>query len=514
MKKILLLTLLLGLPVRGFAQRQPDLSDRWLMNERLIDLVDNYERYSRFEGRSDAYSFLALFRRPDVKVYCDYMASTDFGKDIAVSDYVTLTQQLADRFVQISNLRHGPYEYKDGRWHTVLEFDKRIDYEDEKGYTFSTRFPIAGGDFHLVADCVWVEDDEEFRIESLTGSKNPSSVFPEGKFYIVQRKNEIDNRILSGGKPLEFNDYGFTILGGNPSFEFDDDDYLLTRNTEQGTDRYDILTFSMVPKRFRARARFSFSPIGAYAVTTGTDDIKASSFGVEAGGDIGYALSLAKSTKLAFYTGLGFSVSSISLNAENVSYGYDITLPDASGNPYTYLRSYELQKVTEGISLTDIAIPFYASLEQNLGSKLAVVADAGVKIYLSTTAKARPYHITGTVLDGEGQYSTIDQDFTRFVAPNQNTLNQFSVSLMAKAGIDYSFATGKYAFIHVGYEHGLTESYSPEAMRKWFDAKGIYPLVYYEGTDVAVHSFLSSISYRRSGLVAELGIRIKFGKNN
>ena len=513
MKKVLLLTLFLGISALGFAQRQPEIGERWLMNERLIDLVDNYERFSRFEGRSDSYSFLSLFRRPDVKVFCDYMASTDFGKEISVSDYVTLSQELADRFVQISDIRHGPYEYKDGHWHTMLEFNKRIDYEDEKGYTFSTNFPIAGGDYHIVAECVWMEDNEEFQIESINGRQNPSSSFPEGKFLIVQRKNEIDNRVLSNGKPLVFNDYGFSIQGGNPSFEFDDDDYLLTQNLEQGTDRYDILTFNMVPKRFRARGRLSLSPFGAYAVTTASEDVKASSFAVEAGADIGYALSLAKSTKLAIYTGLGFSFSSISLSAENISYGYDITTSGATGEPFTYRRTYDLQKVTEGIVLTDIAIPFFASLEHNFGKKLAIVADAGVKIYLNTTASARPYHILGTVLGQEEEAYTIDQDFDRFVAPNQNTLNQFSVSLMAKAGIDYAFATGKYAFIHVGYEHGLTESYSPEALRKWFDAGGIYPLVYYNGADVAVHSFLSGVSYRRGGVVMEAGIRIKFGKN-
>lgn len=495
------LALLVGLC--AFAQK-PEINQKWLMNERLLDLLNNYENYVNFNKKSDSYAFMVLFDNSDAPVFCDYLASKNYGKTVSAREYANYSQGLEDRTVLISNLRKTALKEEDGVWKASLEFDKRIDYEDSLGFVFSTMAPMSGGDFHLTMECVWDPASSSFLIQSIKGKENSQSSFPKGDFHIVQKKNEIDSRMLYNGKPLQFNEYGFAILPAGGIFAVDDDDFSLTVHHSPGAGRYEVNSFSVMPKRFRARAHVSFSPIGAYNVTASTDgSIASKSWNVEVGGDIGYAFTLGKSTKLALYTGLGYAISSLSLSASDIRYNLDI----ADSNRELITRSYNLQEVTEGLSLMDIAIPAFLSLEQNLSPKLTLVMDLGVKAYLSTSAKPKPYHIKGTV---NGQ--SLDKDYEQFVSPNQNSMNQFSVSLMGKAGLDFAVSSGKYIFLHVGYEMGLTDSYAPVTPVQWYSSSGIYPLVYTGSADVAVHSFLGSISYKRSGLVFELGARFKFGK--
>lgn len=509
MKRFVLPFLLLFMGVSLNAQ-QPEVSQTWLMNERLLDLLNSYERFVSFDQRSDTYAFMALFKSQDAKVYCDYFASPDFGTQVKAADYSKYSQGLSDRTVQISNIRKSAYSLVDGDWRTKLEFDKKVEYEDSLGLVFSTKSPLAGGDFHLTMDCVWDKQSQSFRIVSISGKENEASSFPKGVFNIVQRKNEIDDRMLYGGKKLQFNEYGFAILSPGQQFEVDDDDFSLTINKTPGAGRYELNTFSIVPKRFRVKGHVSLSPFGAYKVTASAgDDITAKSSSFEIGADVGYAVSLSKSSKLVFYTGLGVSFSSIDLKAKDIR--YSMTISDAARA--NVIRAYNLTEASEGIKMTDIVIPAYLSLENNLSPKMTLTVDAGAKVYLASSVSPKAYKIKGTVtVNGVGH--DIDNTYDQFVSPNTNTLNQFAIAVFGKIGMDYAFSSGKYVYLKVGYEMGMTDSYAPSTPVQWYDSSGIYPLVYSGTSDVAVHSFMGSVSYKRSGVALELGVRFKFGKKN
>ena len=509
MKKLATSFLLLFLGFTLLAQ-QPELSQRWHMNERLLDVINNYERFVSFDQRSDSYAFLALFKSKNAPVFCDYFSSPEFGTTINAEKYVTYSQTLSDRAVQISNLKRGMYKFADETWHIDLEFDKRIEYEDSLGLVFSTKFPISGGDFHIKIDCAWDSSSDSFKITSISGKENESSRFPKGKFSIVQRKNEIDERMLYGGKKLDFNEYGFVILEEGQKFEVDDDDFSLKVIKTPGAGRYELNSFSIVPKRFRVRGHVSLSPFGAYKVTADAgDDITSKSSSFEVGADVGYAVPLSKSTKLVFYTGLGVAFSSIDLKAKDIQ--YYITVSDASRVDFT--RSYNLTEVSEGLKLRDIVIPVYLSLENNLSPKMTLTLDAGGKVYLASSVTPKAYRIKGTVTS-RGVTEDLDKTYDQFVTPNQNTVNQFSVAVFGKIGLDYAFSSGKYIYLKAGYEMGMSKAYAPANPIQWYDSAGIYPLVYSGSSDVPVHSFLGSVSYKRTGIAIELGVRFKFGKKN
>lgn len=520
MKRVITGVLAVLLAASSFAQQRLDLSERWLMNERLLDLASTYERSSRFAARSDNYTFLSLFRSPDVPVYCDYMASTEFGESIPASRYVELSKSMEDRSVQISRFKKGPFEYRDGRWHVRLEFDKRIEYEDSLGFVFSTLSPLAGGDYHLALDCVWMRDDEEFRIEKISGDEAPSFRFPRGKFHVVQQKNEIDTRVLYNGQPLTFNDYGFTVLPEGSTFDFDDDDYLLTYDVSPGGGRYDVYSFSVKAKKFRVRPRLSytFNPLRVSmfqgpSLEDPNNYFKPLSSAVELGADIGYSFSLGRSVKLVPYIGLGLSRSWFSVNSarfSNVAEGStkDISyiFPTRDDHPYSF-------SAKEVFSFTDFTVSALASFEINLSRQLTAIAELGAKAYLNISSWDKDKYTIS--FDDPSQYNLLED---RYLRPNTIGPNFWTLAMVGKLGAEYAVATGTYAFAHIGIEYGAGSvvMYSNDTPGVWFKEGSIYPIVPRtqngQTEDILVHSFKNSISSieRGLGITAEVGVRLKF----
>lgn len=513
MKKYLIITVLALSPLLLRAQSLK-VSERWLMNERIIDLLESYERFSAFEGRSDSYSYLGLFRSPDVEVWCDYVASDKYGSFIPAKDYVSYSKELEDRSVRISNLKKGEYEYTSGRWRVKVEFDKEVEYEDSLGFTFSTVSPMMGGDFHIAMDCVWFDDDEEFRIEKVTGFENPRMSFPKGQFHIVQRRNEIDSRMLYGGEPLEFNEYGFTIVPEGSEFTFDDDDYVLTQNTSPGSGRYDVCSFSLTPKKWRARghAGYVFNPLSVNTVYG--DRLKPLSGAIDLGVDFGRSVSLARSVKLIGYVGLGLSHSFFSMKSSSIE-------EDLS---YTYIgRPYDLS-ATESFSFDDFTVSLTGALEFNLSKQMTIDVETGVKTYLNLNA-ADHYSVRFTSPE---DHNLLDG----YLSPNERPFGAdegqpkfWVLALVVKGGADFAIGSGLFATAHAGMELGLGSDngilrnviYRNPSAGKWYDGEnGIYPVVYRNnaGTveDIKVHSFKNSITSIERGLgaVVELGVKYKF----
>lgn len=503
--KRLLLTAVLCVSSLILQAQSLEVSERWLMNERLLDLVDSYERFSTLEGRSDAYSFLALFRTPDVPVWCDYIASKSFGTTIPAKEYVAYSKSLEDRSLKISRLRKGPLSYRDGRWRASVEFNKQVEYEDSLGFTFSTRSDMVGGDYRIVLNCVWMQEDEEFRIESIDGYESPASYFPKGNFHIVERKNEIDSEVLYGDEPLDFNEYGFAIVPEGKEFAFDDDDVMLQTISEPGADRYDILSFNTKYKRFRARIHGAYSP--NYSVGT-SDYINKKNWGGQFGGEVGYSLFGGRSTKFVVYAGIGVSYSDISFS-----------LKDDSQISYNVLdQSFRISAASEGLKVLDISVLLpMLSMEHNFSSMVCGVWDiVGVNWNMTAKMFQGAYSVTYAMNNGEEQ----TREFDSFLNPNRNEVNPWCMSVFSKAGIDIAFAPCKYIYVRGGYEMSFFPNagytYNPSNKVEWYSANDhIYPLVSWPGASgqqeaLAVHSFLNNISLRRAGFIAELGLKLKF----
>lgn len=509
------------MPIVSFSQeKQLDLGQRWSMNEQLMDLIEMYERYAGMERNSDVYSFSSLFRSDTVPVWCDYIASNEFGNNLPVSEYVKYSRELEYRAVKVKNLKKGDYKFINGRWHVPVEFDKQFKYEDSQ-FLFSTLYPELGGDFHIVIDCVWIEEDNCFRIAGITGAENPGSTVPKGRFKIVQQKNEIDRNLLYKGKPISFNEDGFVIVPDTKGIEFRDDDVKIKTKQKPGEGRYDIVSFSLVPTRMRKRTHFSFYPSGIYKVKVTTEnDIIPSSTGWEIGAEIGYALSLGKSTKFVVYAGYAQSFSNIMLSAGNIDYQYGLSgvsgsvYDDVSGS--TYDRKYHLDKATERLSLSDAVISLCGSLEQNFGKRFTIVGDTGIKLYLNSKASLGAYTVEGTVTDQSATHR-LPTTIERVLFANPDIYRQWALSWFVKGGPEFAIIPGMYVYAKAGIEFGLNESFVPFKGYKWLENRndgtgGVYPFVLIEDRETAVRSLSGSIQeFRRNGWFVEGGLRLKFG---
>ena len=495
-----------------------DVSERWLMNERLMDLVDSYERYSAFEGRSDAYSFLGLFRSPDVEVWCDYVAGEHYGKYIPARQYVEYSKILEDRNVMISRLKKSDYEYTGGRWRTRIEFDKQVEYEDSLGFTFSTRSPLVGGDFHIIIECAWQPDNEEFLIERITGVENPRMSFPKEHFQIVQRKNEIDSRVLYNGEPLDFNEYGFVVLPEGGTYDFDDDDYDLMAFSEPGTPRYDIYSFSVKQKRLRARAHSGFTYNPLKVETVYGDALAPSSFAVDFGVDFGISISLGKSFKYVPYVGAGYAHTWFDMSTAMLS--------DNGNVQYTYLDRYYNLVADERFAFDDVVVALSPlSFEINMSKKAAFIIDAGVKAYLNLSAKDG-YEINFTSPAEVNLLNGYLSPNVKPFGPAEGEPNFWVLSAFGKLGADIGLSKGLFLSVRAGAEYGLGSDtgslrnvlYTNKVTSKYYDSSnGVYPVVYRNNAqgrieDIKVHSFKNSIKSISRGLaiVGEVGVKFKF----
>ena len=495
-----------------FGQRLSNYDKRH-MNDKLLEMVISYENYSAFSESHMQYSFIDLFSNADAQVYCDYIASARFGQPISASDYAAYsTETIHVKFVEVRNLRKGDYQFRDGRYKVIVNFDKCLEYEDELFTYFTTTDETIGGDFHITMECEYNKEEDKFFILSISGNKNSNSTFPSGKFVVIERKNDRDEFLKVNGKPLSFNAFKEAYADSETAPVFADED-IITKTTIVGTtDRYSKVNYSYKETRFRLRAGVTAAPISAYKVNSPVSFTNEKSSLYEASIDFGYALPIGARAKLAFYAGLGVSYSHLDLAIQDINYDYELS--DLSSK--TYSRSYQLNNVTEGLSFVDLLLPVYASYEVSLGKSVALSLDAGIKLYLNTKTTVHPYTVDGstsTVYGATAQSTNpLPAVIDQYMVPASYMRNTYDVAAFGKLGFEFKVKDRRYIFLKVGYMHGLTESYK-SSLNEWFNnAEGIYPFVYSvkSDSDIAVRSFADCISYRRSALTFDLGFRMKF----
>lgn len=496
-----------------------DASQRWRMNDKLLDLAEDYERYCSLDQRSDIHSFLGLFVSPDAGVWCDYVSSRDFAKTVPAKQYANYVKDLAYRSVSISNICKKNFEFFDGAWHARVEFDKSLDYEDPDGYTFSTNSEMMGGDYRIALDCVWVPEESAFRIERVLGRVNRASSFPRGAFRLVDKKDELGPKLLYNGYPLVFNDNGYAVLPPGGSFSYDDEDYVFTHNSRMGKGCYSLETFSLKQKLFRARAYTSliFNPLTVNTVTAVHKNPK--SMGIEFGADFGVSLKMNDKFKYVPAIGLGianswFTVKSSETTGKGtVSYSF----PDT--------REYSLS-AKEDYGFTDLAISLhFAAFEYSMTKEFKGIADAGLKLYtkLSTSEK---YKLSFTLPEKTNVTRHFLEPYRLNYGVNSSGYNLLSPSAFVKVGAEYYIMSSGMLYFLAGFEYGVggakgnfisSELFRNQEPSWWYDETDeIYPVIpWYDGEaweDVKVHDFNGSLRSIKRGLagVLELGFVYKF----
>lgn len=507
MKKPVVILMLTILTVVSLNAQTLSNAQRREMNAQLLELIDKYDTYSTFSESYMQYGFVKLFESKESLVYCDFMSSSDFGKQITADDYTAYaTEELSTLYPPSArSIKKGNYLYKDGKWHVSLTLERTISYIDKLGVYFN-------GDYELTLNCVYLSAEDMFLISSITGVDKSKYLYPASHFYVVNKTQPADEFVSQDGKALSYNDFKQAIAPSN-DFAFNDGDVVLKTKTVGTTPRYSLLEFAYVPKKSRLSIHADYAPMSAYKIQSTTDFIQSKSSALEIGLDYGYMWKLSPKVRMGLGIGVALSNSNIYLEADDIS--YTLVLSDYGGpdNTYRYYdRRYDLSKVSEGMKFMDVTMPFYASLEASLGRSVNFVLDAGVKIYLNAKTTIEPYTIEGSVTNE--YYPTTTPPYTTglnlmpgYLSPTSYLRKVYDLTYFVKGGIDIRISKMNYITIRVGVENAIADSYTSD-LHDWYSGTD-YPVFYSNGQDMMVRSFVDCISYARQSLWVGIGYKIK-----
>lgn len=489
-------------------------SARYELNRNLLELIDSYERNSFPRGGSSTDDFLELFS-DGARIYCDYFSTKSFGKQITPTQYAQYSEAFSPvRGALIENLRKEDYTINGNICTVVVKFDKKMPYIDDQRVIFSEKYQTLDGFFHVIMQCSCRLDGLNFKIDNIEGEYTGN---PLGeRFVIVKHTSSDDDKVLLyNGKPLGFTeDVENVPVQSSDGFSSGDDDIILSRKERTTNDdcRYSILSFDYKPLQLRAKAHFGAAPVMAYSVDSPVNFSSKKSSAYEVGADLAYLFKLNNKNKLGFGAGLYLSFSSLNLGVSDVKYSIPLYHAQKS-----YERHYNLDSVSEGLKFTDVVLPIFLAYEAKLSKRITYTIDLGTRLYLNMNTKVFPYRVSGSAYNdyGDGSKSQVEDisgQYTRYMVPVNYKRNTYDISLFAKTGVD-TYVTKYLALgLQVGYEYGLTTSYSSNKSNWYSPESGEYPFIYSfkSGKDVAVRSFADCIEYRRNALWLGVGLKYKF----
>jgi len=513
-KKVAILFCLL-VPFMAAAQTLSN-KERRHINMRLLNLIEQYESYAPLYDESARYGFLQLFADENVSVYSDMLDYAP-GKSIDVAEYVKALSGKQNVSLRVKNVGHDDYSLENGRWTTTVTFDKSIVYNDANGILFSSD-EYYKSDYSLSLKCIYDEASDRCLIVSVDGTMNSAQQCLPDKYTIVNRYGENIEKISANGKPLEFNsfDQAFVPAGAIRPWN---DDIRIKADTLAKTDNYEFVNLKFRKKHWRAKFRFAYALGSVFKVTSPMAMNTDKSSGFEAGVELGYNIPLGRTTSMGLYFGAAYSSSKLEFGLNNVAYSYRTM--DSSGK--RYMRHYEFDSITEGVSYADIAIPVYLNFDHKLARNLYLSWNVGAKIYLNGTVKVAPYHLSGKVYgDYNGTivssqtadaFGDVVGDCNEFLYPNSYSRNQTDISLSGGLSLAYNVLKGSmFVFLKYSYEYGLTDVHKSDGGALFDPDNKQYPMVYsaHRGVNVATRSFMDCVSYKRQTMWLELGLMFKF----
>lgn len=485
-------------------------------NYMILNLMEDYEQYDGVFDDNSVAAFRSLFIDDNAPIQSDIL-EYKFGKSIPVSEYISQLSEKENTQTIIKNLVRGDYYMKDGACHCVVTFDKSISYNDSNGVLFSME-EYFGKDLTVKVTCVYVQDAEKFKIESIS-TEMTSPVMPlSDKFDVLEKSSDDDDRLTIGGSPLVFNSFGQAFISGGSLKPWNDDVRIVKHDVSKvHNNRYNYYNLSYKFTRFRLKARAAYAVGGVFNVKSNTEMSSHNSFGFEAGLDIGYAVPLGRSVTFNIFTGVGYQSSTLEMFNDGYSYQYN----QLSYGGHNYVREYLIETSSESVIHNDLVIPAYLSFDIKLFKRLLLNMDVGMKLYLNQSVGSTPFHVEGRVsgLDSnlakkEDALGNIDKDYTEFLFPGfyENTPDM-TYSVMAGLGLSVDICKGRLYFnAKCRYELGLVN------VRDFADENdylnmALPPVIYSSlngGENIATQSFVNSVEYKRTGIWPEVGLMFKF----
>lgn len=485
------------------------------MNLRMLNLLEQYEASSSMYDEFAQYSFLELCDNGTAMVYSDLL---DFrpGQKVEVAAYVSALANKENVRMKIQNVTRDPYYWKDNAWHTVIRFDKVVDYNDPGGVRFSNE-EYYGAKHQIALECFYDEQEDRAYIRTIDGEVNSKQAHLPDEFVVVHYNTEDDLRIDSNGDQLHFNsfDQAFVPKGSIRGWN---DDVRIKADTISATPQYDYVKLRYKHTPWRLKLRYAMTMGEAFEVSTPVNLTTNTSSSTEMGAELGIALPLGRSSALTLWAGAAMSETKLDFGVGAMNYNY--TTADAQHQSYT--RNYEITSATESLSFSDIVVPVYLSLDHKLFKNMYVHWSVGAKLYLNGETKVTPYHIEGrtwgtygnsTVTSGGESFGSVSGDYETFLYPNSYVRNETDLSLTAGISLNYNLVKGRlFLFGKFAYEMGLNPVHESDENHLFNNSQKIFPVVYSARLqqNVVARSFMDCVSYTRKAMWLEFGLMFKF----
>lgn len=515
-------------------QLQPSSSLRRVMNLRVLELVERYERSLRTSKRYpfSQRTFFGLYTTPNSMVYSDFIDYKP-GEKISATEYAERIASLQYPICSISNLTKGEYTLRDGKWYVTVMMDKEVSYfainksrmaDPAQSIVYFSSSEYYKQPYKVLLNCCYDPESGKASIASIDGGISSPVPLIRDRFMVVQRSGPKDSRIKVYGTPgdsLHFNSSNQAFIARDALRPWSDN-VEIKADTIAVTSTFDHVKLSYKKTPFRAKVRFMTTLGSAFNVKSDINIDKKKSSAYEVGVDIGYTFSLGKRTMMGIYTGLGISLSSLKLDVTTpISYSYRMT--DSEGARYN--RNYTINSISEGVKYNDIVIPLYVQFDHKVHKRIYVNWSLGAKFYVNGKVTVLPYTISGNVTakyDGsnkvveqqeDGAIGSISGEYDKFLQPGSYTRSAMDASFLAGVGMTYNIYKGKlFASVKFGYEIGLGTTYDATSGEYFKGSYNLFPMVYSHklNANVATKSFMTCVSYRRQAGWAELGLIYKF----
>ena len=123
------------------------------------------------------------------------------------------------------------------------------------------------------------------------------------------------------------------------------------------------------------------------------------------------------------------------------------------------------------------------------------------------------YTVSGTVAVGDDAPASFNTQYDRFLSPVSYKRSPYDISAAAGVGIDVNLLKRiLYLSINFGYEYSITKSYTANG-NSYYNVDDVeeivFPIVYRDNENIAVHSLIASTSFRRQAMWVGIGIKLK-----
>ena len=512
---IIIYAVLLILPMMAGAQTLSN-SERRHINSKVLSLIEEYERISTLYDEEAEYYFESLFEKgPESMVFCDMIGSEPYLQTISVSEYIRQLRSYASTVTTvIKDVRKGTMSYRDGRWYIPVNMRKSFTYIDKDGFTFSVE-NYHNSDIDIRMNLIYDPVSDVCAIESIDGELQSDKQFPQGRFFIVTRNNDMSDRYLKyfsslkvGGNSLEFNEFGQAVL---PSGEgsVDDIDIEVSTDTLSKGFNYDVVSFDFKSRKSRLKVRYGYSP-NAYKVNNVPDVLDVKTPAMEFGLDLGVASSLGRNAKLGFYTGAGLMLSSLNLTQNmNVHYTYStVRLNETHQLWEPVYVTYDILSANQKVSYVDLFVPVYFEVEHIIGNYLMISWSLGAKGYYNLNVNPGDLNVNFEATDSQS-LQTMNKSF----GPGYYKCSPFDVSAFANLGLDVNILKKRiYFMVRAGYEYGLLTTYKSD-LAPYFKSGSAssYPVIYDAANNqhLMVHPMVNGLEFSRRGFWFSGGIKFK-----